>query len=106
MDGERGERACFSCGNPSISAIGDDANLFADIIGKGAGGGRLRTGGGVNQIQWSSVGVGFFGTAATAKQSITGALSTVTDAAAKAVLTSIISALSTPPPGLATNGTT
>ena len=46
----------------------------------------------------------FFGGAAVAKPSITGALSTVTDAAAKATLTSIITALSNL--GLATNSTT
>lgn len=52
-------------------------------------------------------GIRFFpgvGDAAAAQQAITGALSTVTDAAAKAVLTSIITALTNY--GLTTNGTT
>lgn len=48
--------------------------------------------------------LGFFNAAAVAKQSITGALSTVTDAAAKAVLTAIINALTNF--GLTTNSTT
>lgn len=48
--------------------------------------------------------VGFLGASAVVRQSITGSLSTVADAPAKAVLTSIISALSTN--GLATNNTT
>ena len=48
--------------------------------------------------------LGFFNATAVAKQSVTGALSTVTDANAKAVLTSIITALSNY--GLTTNSTT
>jgi len=48
--------------------------------------------------------LGFFAAAAVGKQTITGALSAVTDTNAKAVLTSIISALSAY--GLVHNGTT
>lgn len=47
---------------------------------------------------------GFFGTAPATKQAVTGALSTVLDAPAKAVLTSIIAALTAY--GLTTNSTT
>lgn len=56
------------------------------------------------QLGKSGAGIGFFGAAAATKQSITGALSTVTDAAAKAVLTSIVNALATST--LMTNSTT
>ncbi len=48
--------------------------------------------------------IGFFGTAGVVQQLITGALSAVTDANAKAVLTSIVNALNAL--GLALNGTT
>lgn len=49
-------------------------------------------------------GLGFFGTSATTKPTVAGALSTVADAPAKAVLTSILAALNSL--GLAVNGTT
>lgn len=58
----------------------------------------------VGEIQVAD-GIGFFGADPGAKPSITGALSSVTDANAKAVLTSLVAALSTGS-GQATNSTT
>ena len=58
----------------------------------------------VKRIDWNAIGVGFFAATPVAKQAITGALTTVADAAAKALLTSIITALANY--GLATNSTT
>lgn len=58
----------------------------------------------VQTLKLDTTGIGFYNHATAAQQSITGALSTVTDAAAKAVLTSIIAAgVAT---GLWTDGTT
>lgn len=76
--------------------------------GAGAQGGvRLRDGGGSNRVVVDANGVGFNGQTP-ALPNITGALSTVTDAAAKAVLTSIIAALKNAAggTGLVTDGTT
>jgi hypothetical protein len=60
--------------------------------------------GGVARITANATGIGFFNATPIAKPSITGALSSVTDANAKAVLTSIITAQANL--GLATNSTT
>jgi hypothetical protein len=66
-----------------------------------SGSGAVNIGGPLNHDGASA---GFFGTAPAAKQAVTGALSSVLDAPAKAVLTSIIAALAAY--GLATNSTT
>jgi hypothetical protein len=60
--------------------------------------------GGSDVLVVDGTGVGFHGTSPAAAQAVTGALSSVTDANAKAVLTSIISALTTP--GFSTDSTT
>ena len=57
-----------------------------------------------NRIVIDDTGIGFFATTPAGKQSITGALTSVSDSNASAVLTSIISALTTL--GLATDNTT
>jgi mannose/fructose/N-acetylgalactosamine-specific phosphotransferase system component IIC len=65
------------------------------------GAGAVNIGGALNHDGSTA---GFFGTAPATKQAVTGALSTVADAPAKAVLTSIIAALVAY--GLITNSTT
>jgi hypothetical protein len=69
------------------------------------GGVRLIDGAGGNRLVIDAYGVGFNNTAPITP-SITGALSTVADAPAKAVLTSIIAALAASGVGLVTDGTT
>jgi hypothetical protein len=69
--------------------------------------GALTTTGAVNiggALNHDGSTAGFFGTAPATKQAVTGALSTVADAPAKAVLTSILAALVAY--GLITNSTT
>lgn len=79
------------------------------ILGGGLSttGGKLMTAGaGATCLQWgvSGTNIGFLGATPVARQTITGALSTVTDPNAKAVLTSVINALTNL--GLTTNSTT
>lgn len=72
-----------------------------------SGSGAVTAGGAVNigaALNHDGTTVGFFGTAPATKQAVTGALSTVLDAPAKAVLTSILAALVAY--GLATDSTT
>lgn len=88
----------------SIGGSGADANRSIQLKGNGTGGGQLVDGAGAVKVDTDTTGVGFFATAPVAKQAITGALSTVADAPAKAVLTSIIAALVAY--GLASDGTT
>jgi len=76
--------------------------------GSGSAGALYGNSFGTHVVDWSVTGttpsLGFFGTSPTTRPAITGALSAVTDANAKAVLTSIINALTAL--GLVTNGTT
>lgn len=91
-------------GVATFQAGGAAADIDADFRAKGAGIAGIKNGAGTRGVAVSNTGIGFNGTAPVAKPSITGSLSTVTDAAAKAVLTSIIAAITGP--GLATNATT
>ena len=86
--------------------IGGDIEFFAGAGGSGGGhAGAVKIGSGATErIRANSTGLGFFAATPVAKPSVTGALSTVADAPAKAVLTSIISALVNL--GLASDGTT
>lgn len=73
--------------------------------GTGANGAvNIMEAGGNTKIRVTSTGIGFYNHSAAAQQAITGSLSTVADAPAKAVLTSIINALVAT--GLVINSTT
>lgn len=87
------------------------SDTFTDLNGHVRLGGTLDTGGtetfdaiAVTGAAAFGGAVGFYGTTPTTVQTVTGALSTVADAPAKAVLTSIIAALAAY--GLVVDGTT
>lgn len=81
----------------AISAYGGDANIGLTIQGKGTGNSRLRSGDGTDKVLWSNTGLGFFGSAAVAKQTITGSR------ASGAALTDLLTKLAAL--GLITDGT-
>lgn len=96
-------------GGPGAVSGDSGGNVFVEGGAAGAGGidGSVFIGASnTREVNIAAAGglVGFFGVAAAIQQTITGALSSVSDANAQAVLTSIISALTTL--GLATDGTT
>lgn len=91
-------------GSAVLSPNGTNANSNIFIQPKGTGNVTLRDSAGTNRVRVSTTGVGFNGTNPISIPALTGALSTVTDAAAKNVLTSIVNALTNY--GLTTNGTT
>jgi hypothetical protein len=113
-----GGGTAFVQGGPGANPGDTGGNVFIDGgAGNGAADGSVNlgasntsavniAGGGGVPISIGGAGdtVGFFGVGAAARPNITGALSLVTDANALAVMTSIISALTTL--GLATDGTT
>ena len=113
-------------GNGAITnGGGGNVLIYAGATGTGAGSGgtagsvllrpgtpgggtagyvAVQTAAGINQIQANLTGLGFFAATPVAKPTVTGTLSAVTDANAKAVLTSLITALANL--GLVTNSTT
>jgi len=91
-----------NAGSGDLDLISSDT---ADRVIVGFNGGACRVYGGTQlRVDANTTGLGFYGATPIAKPSITGALSTVADAPAKAVMTSIIAALVNL--GLATDGTT
>ncbi len=57
---------------PIVLAVGSDANIGMLLTLKGTGVGRLRDGAVTDKLTWSSVGLGFNGTAPVAKPAISG----------------------------------
>lgn len=59
-------------GAPIISATGSDTNLMVNVRGKGSSGVQLQAGDSTTKVQVTTTGLGFFGTTAIAKPTVTG----------------------------------